>query len=81
MDVGDQVAVGVGVARFWRVGHVGGEAFGGGKAWAFTDEKDDDAGGEQVADLVHQANAAVANDEWLAEGPPSGPHLLIKRWQ
>jgi hypothetical protein len=38
VDIGDQVAIGVGVRFVGAIGHVSGEAFGGGEAWALSDQ-------------------------------------------
>src|SRR5271168_715675 len=79
VDVGDEVAVGVGVAGAGFVGHVSGEAFGGGEAGALADQEDQDTGGEQVADVVHDAYAAVADSEGLTDGPGVGAGMLVQK--
>ena len=79
VDIGDEVAVGVGVAGFWRVGHIGGEAFGGGQAGALADEQDEYAGGEEIADGVDNAHAAITDGEGLTQRPTAGAELIAKQ--
>jgi len=79
VDVGDEIAVGVGLAGAGSVGHVGGKAFGGGEAGAFPDQEDDHAGREKVADGVHDADTGVAHNEGLAHGPTTISKLLLEQ--
>lgn len=69
MDVRDQVAVRVGVAGLRPVGHVRREAVGGRQAGAFSDQEDGHSGGEHLADVVEDSDAAVSGDKGLAASP------------
>jgi len=69
VDVGDEVAVGIGVKLVGLVGHVGGEAFCGGQTGAFSNEQEGDFGPEQIADLVQNSYSTITDCEGLPDSP------------
>ena len=79
VDVGDEVAVGVGLAGAGSVGHVGGKAFGGGEARALSDQQYDHAGRKEIANVVHDADPGAPHDERLPDGPTESLYLLLKK--
>ena len=79
MNVGNKIAVSVSLAGFGSIGHVSGKAFGGGQARAFADKQDDQARGEEVSDVVHNTDAAIADDKGLAYGPPARAEFFVKK--
>ena len=81
VNVGDEISVGVGLARAGSVGHVGGKAFGGGEARALSDQQNDHAGREKIANVVYDADARVTHDERLPDGPTETLHLLLEKWE
>ena len=63
VDVGDAVALGVGAADARGVGEVDPEAVGRGQAGALADHDDDEPGGEPLADLVAERDAALQRND------------------
>ncbi len=81
VDVGDEIAVGVGVRRARLICHVGGQTLGGGEARAFADQQDCYFWGEQFADFAENADSAVANRERIADSPAARSCSFIQQWQ
>jgi hypothetical protein len=71
VDVGDQVAVGVSMGRVRFECHVGGEAGRRRQSRPLADQEDDDFRRQEFADVVDDADAAVADDERPPKSPAS----------
>src|ERR1700747_1359108 len=78
MNVGDEVSVRVRVSRSRRIGHVRRETFRGGKTRPLPDQQYDHTGRKKLADIVHDADASVAHDKRLPDGPTAGSNLLLE---
>src|SRR5258708_36647695 len=78
MDVGGEAFVRFVVSRAGSIGHVGRETFRGGKTRPLPDQQYDHTGRKKLADVVHDADARVAHDKRLTDGPTAGSNLLLE---
>lgn len=69
MNIGDYVAVGIGVRFIRLIRQIGRQTFSGGEAGSFTDEQQRDSRIQQFADVVEDPYAAMMNHEGLTDFP------------
>jgi hypothetical protein len=81
VDVGEQVALGVGVPGPRPVRQVRREALGCRQPRPFADQQHDHLRIEQFSDVVEDADAAVAHEEGPAETPAAALRLLLEQGQ
>ncbi len=81
MNIRNKVSVGVSVGSFRPVCHVSGEALGSCQARPLSNQKDDDCGLQQLAELVENAYAAVVNCRYRTDAPASSLRARAKERQ
>lgn len=69
VDVGDQVAVGVGVMGLRAKRQIGRQAVRGRQAGAFADEQTVQTGPQAGAKMVENADASMVEKKWTANRP------------